>query len=80
MLHSPLRARRVTIVSKVAWMRVLVMGAGGMGGFLGARMAQAGHDVTLVVRGAHFEVIQRDGLTIRMDEGDDRYQIGRAHV
>ena len=50
-------------------MRVLVMGAGGMGGFLGARMAQAGHDVTLVARGTHLEVIQRDGLTIRMDEG-----------
>ena len=69
-------------------MRVLVMGAGGMGGFLGARMAQAGHGVTLVARGSHLEAIKRDGLTIRMDEGDEqradlvavRYPLSLIHI
>ena len=34
-------------------MRIGVMGAGGMGGNFGARLARAGHDVTFVARGEH---------------------------
>jgi 2-dehydropantoate 2-reductase len=45
--------------------RILVMGAGGIGGYYGARLAQAGNDVTLVARGAHLEAMRARGLGIR---------------
>lgn len=45
-------------------MKVAVMGAGAIGGYLGARLAQAGADVSLVARGAHLDAIRRNGLTI----------------
>ena len=46
-------------------MRIVVMGAGGVGGYFGAKLARAGHPITLVARGAHLEAIRRDGLRIR---------------
>lgn len=45
-------------------MHFLVIGAGAVGGYLGACLALAGHNVTMVVRGAAAEVIERNGLTI----------------
>lgn len=45
-------------------MRIAVMGAGGVGGYFGARLALAGHDVTFVARGRHLESIRREGLRI----------------
>jgi len=44
--------------------RVVIVGAGAIGGAVGARLFEAGTDVTLVARGAHAEVIARDGLTL----------------
>ena len=46
-------------------MRVLIVGAGGVGGYFGARLARAGVPVTLLARGAHLAAIQRDGLRVR---------------
>jgi 2-dehydropantoate 2-reductase len=46
-------------------MRIVVMGAGGVGGYFGAKLARGGHAVTLVARGAHLEAIRRHGLRIR---------------
>ena len=46
-------------------MRIAVMGAGGMGGYLGAKLALGGHDVALIARGAHLEALCRHGLRIR---------------
>jgi 2-dehydropantoate 2-reductase len=46
-------------------MRIVVMGAGGVGGYFGAKLARGGHAVTVVARGAHLEAIRRDGLRIR---------------
>jgi 2-dehydropantoate 2-reductase len=46
-------------------MRVLVVGAGGVGGFFGARLARAGVAVTFLARGAHLAAMQRDGLRVR---------------
>jgi len=46
-------------------MRVLVVGAGGVGGFFGARLARAGVAVTFLARGPHLDAIQRDGLRVR---------------
>ena len=41
---------------------MVVLGAGGIGGAIGARLHQAGYDVALVARGAHGETIRRHGL------------------
>lgn len=45
-------------------MKIAIMGAGGVGGFYGARMARAGEDVTLIARGPHLEAIQKNGLRV----------------
>jgi 2-dehydropantoate 2-reductase len=46
-------------------MRIVVMGAGGVGGYFGAKLARASHEVTLVARGAHLEAIRAHGLCVR---------------
>jgi 2-dehydropantoate 2-reductase len=45
-------------------MRIAIMGAGGTGGWLGAYLARAGNDVTLIARGAHLQAIQQSGLRL----------------
>jgi 2-dehydropantoate 2-reductase len=42
----------------------VVIGAGAIGGLVGARLSDAGHDVTLVVRPAHVESLRRDGVVV----------------
>jgi 2-dehydropantoate 2-reductase len=51
-------------------MRIAVIGAGAVGGYYGARLAQAGHDVTLIARGANLEAIRGRGLRVRSGLGD----------
>ncbi len=51
-------------------MRIAVMAAGGVGGYFGARLAQAGHDVAFVARGRHLAAIAERGLTVRSAGGD----------
>jgi 2-dehydropantoate 2-reductase len=46
-------------------MRIVVMGAGGVGGYFGGKLARAGESVTMVARGAHADAIRRDGLHVR---------------
>jgi len=50
-------------------MKVCVVGAGAIGGLLGARLADAGHEVSLVARGAHLAGIRAGGLAIKDDAG-----------
>ena len=45
-------------------MRICVVGAGAIGGLVAAWFARAGHEVSLVARGAHLEAIRRRGLTL----------------
>ena len=45
-------------------MRIAVFGAGGIGGYLGARLAQAGDEVALIARGPHLTAIQAHGLFV----------------
>jgi 2-dehydropantoate 2-reductase len=45
-------------------MRFVVLGAGAIGGVVGGRLAQHGHDVVLIARGAHYEAIRDNGLRI----------------
>ena len=51
-------------------MRIAVMGAGGVGGYFGARIAQAGHDVRFIARGSHLDALRSRGLTLRSAAGD----------
>jgi 2-dehydropantoate 2-reductase len=51
-------------------MRIVVMGAGGVGGYFGARLAQTGEDVAFVARGRHLAAMRERGLTIRSTAGD----------
>ncbi|MFK4799652.1 ketopantoate reductase family protein [Streptomyces sp. MPA0124] len=53
-------------------MRIAVIGAGGVGGCFGARLAAAGHEVTFVARGGHLEAIRRSGLVVHSPLGDLR--------
>lgn len=46
-------------------MRIVVVGSGGVGGYFGAKLAQAGEEVTFVARGAHLQAIRERGLRIR---------------
>src|SRR4249919_203651 len=51
-------------------MRIAVIGAGGVGGYFGARLAQAGHDVAFVARGAHLAALRAHGLRVESAVGD----------
>ena len=51
-------------------MRVIVFGAGAIGGYAGARLIQAGQEVAFVARGAHLRALQQDGLRITGVEGE----------
>jgi 2-dehydropantoate 2-reductase len=46
-------------------MRIAVMGSGGVGGYVGGLLAQAGEEVTFIARGAHLEALRTDGLTVQ---------------
>jgi 2-dehydropantoate 2-reductase len=51
-------------------MRITVFGAGGVGGYFGAKLAAAGNDVAFIARGAHLASMRRDGLRIESAGGD----------
>ena len=51
-------------------MRFLIAGAGAIGAYIGARMAQAGFDVTLFARGPHLRAMQERGVQVKSSEGD----------
>jgi 2-dehydropantoate 2-reductase len=53
-------------------MRIVVVGAGGVGGYFGTRLAAAGHDVTFVARGRHLAAIREHGLVVRSPLGEFR--------
>lgn len=51
-------------------MKIAVFGAGGIGGYFGGRLAQAGADVHLIARGAHLQALRQQGLQVRSGRGD----------
>ncbi len=51
-------------------MRILIVGAGAVGGYFGGRLAQAGRDVTFLVRPRRAEILRATGLVIRSPVGD----------
>ena len=50
--------------------RIVIVGAGGVGGPFGSALARGGHDVTFIARGAHLKAIREDGLRIEGARGD----------
>jgi 2-dehydropantoate 2-reductase len=50
--------------------KVAVLGAGGVGGYFGGRLADAGHEVGFVARGEHLAALRRDGLAVESVAGD----------
>src|SRR5438105_5750231 len=50
-------------------MRYIIYGAGAIGGVIGGRLFQAGHDVILIARGPHLEAIRERGLTLESPAG-----------
>jgi 2-dehydropantoate 2-reductase len=67
-------------------MRIVIVGAGAIGGFIAAALSRAGAHVGVVARGAHLETIRRDGIvvdrsdigsfTARVDASDDVRELG----
>jgi 2-dehydropantoate 2-reductase len=51
-------------------MRIAIMGTGGVGGYFGGRLAQAGEDVTFIARGEHLQAMREIGLKVDSLDGD----------
>lgn len=60
-------------------MRVAVFGSGGVGGYFGGRLAQAGEEVIFIARGSHLEAIREKGLRVDSLNGDFRIQPAQAN-
>jgi len=56
-------------------MKIVMMGSGGVGGYYGARLLQAGHEVAFVARGAHAQAMRKKGLRIRSELGDAKLSV-----
>lgn len=59
-------------------MRYVIIGAGAIGGTIGGRLFQAGHEVLLVARGAHLRAMREHGLTLRTPEENLRLDVPAA--
>lgn len=55
-------------------MRILMAGAGATGGYFGARLAQAGQDVTFLVRERRFQQLQTNGLMLKTPQGTEKLE------
>ena len=51
-------------------MKILIFGIGGVGGYFGGKLAQAGYDVTMIARGKHLEAIKEKGLEVESINGN----------
>ncbi len=52
-------------------MKLAIIGAGAIGGYVGAKLALAGNDVTFIVRGANLDAIRRHGIKLVMHDGTE---------
>ncbi|MNI03042.1 2-dehydropantoate 2-reductase [compost metagenome] len=55
-------------------MRILVLGAGGVGGYFGGRLVEKGEDVTFLVRSKRKQQLEKEGLVIQSVNGDLKFQ------
>src|SRR3989442_467736 len=86
--QDPARRRGPRLLAE-AGVRIVIAGAGAIGGYIGARLASAGADVVLFARGPHLQAMRERGLSVRSAEGDfhvmpqvagDLHTIGQADV
>ncbi len=56
-------------------MRYIIYGAGAIGGVIGGRLSDEGHDVVLIARGAHLDAIRNDGLTVESSRGAEVFRL-----
>ena len=56
-------------------MKIAAMGAGDVGGYFGARLQQAGHEVAFFARGRHLEAIRSKGLTLESTHGNANLKV-----
>jgi 2-dehydropantoate 2-reductase len=59
-------------------MKIAVMGAGGVGGYFGAKLAASGEEVHFIARGAHLEAMRKDGLQVSSANGNVLVKPARA--
>ncbi len=59
-------------------MKIAVIGAGGVGGFFGGKLAHARHDVTFLARGRHLQAMKENGLQVKSIDGDFRVDSVKA--
>lgn len=55
--------------------RYIIIGAGAIGGAIGARLAEAGHEVVLVARGAQYTALKANGLRFRTPDGEHVHRL-----
>src|SRR5437764_7244710 len=51
-------------------MKIVIVGAGATGGYLGAKLSRAGEAVTLIARGPHLAAMRERGVRVREEEGE----------
>lgn len=56
-------------------MRYIIIGAGAVGGAIGGRLAEAGHETVLVARGAHYEALRTHGLRLITSQGTHTHRL-----
>src|SRR5690554_6180910 len=59
-------------------MKICVYGAGAIGGLMAAWLSRAGHEVSVVARGAALDAIARHGLRVRSKEGAESFRVAAA--
>ena len=68
----------VFVIEEEDYMKIVVMATGGVGGYYGGLLAQAGQDVTFIARGAHLQAIREKGLHIKSVHGDFQIMPAKA--
>ena len=59
-------------------MKICIFGAGAIGGYMGAKLAQAGADVSLVARGPHLAAMRENGLRLIEDDGETTVKVSAS--
>ena len=52
-------------------LRIAIVGAGAIGGYLGVKLALAGHDITFIARGANLQAIAQHGMKLQLEDGSE---------
>lgn len=59
-------------------MKICVVGAGAIGGYLAVKLAEHGHEVSVVIRGANLKAVQENGMKLVMEDGSEHVAAVRA--